>query len=313
MRQQDQDRHQDRDQDQAPGQEHGSGEPTEIPGAVLPEALRGYIGFLLRRVFARFTAEALSDDPQSRDFVVLDVLADQDASSQAEVAERLGINRTIMVRLVDRLEAAGYVTRTRNPANRRSYVLSLTEQGRTALDGMRAAVSERDARVTADLTAHERRRFDALLSRLLPEPDQSAVTSTAYLVAQAHYRMRRLGDDHLKAAGDLGLRTRHFGPLTAIDLLGPCPQQQLARYLAITEPAAAEVVDELVTAGLVARGRDPRDRRRYALELTDLGRDRLALVRTAVERLQADVLAALGADGERELKALLTKLLPVED
>lgn len=284
--------------------------PTEIADAALPDELRGFVGYLLRRVFARLTAEALQDGPRSRDFVVLDALAEQDAASQAEVAERLGINRTIMVRLIDRLELAGHVTRSRNPANRRSYVLSLTASGRAALDGMRAAVSDRDARITAGLTAPERRRFDALLGRLLPEPEQPAVRSTEYLVTQAHFRLRRLGDDRLAATG---LRVRHFGPLTAIDRLGPCPQQRLAHYLAITEPAAAEVVDDLVTSGLVARGRDPQDRRRYALVLTDLGRERLAVVRAGVERLQADVIDALGADGERELRALLVKLLPVED
>ncbi|MFD2354860.1 MarR family transcriptional regulator [Nonomuraea ferruginea] len=48
----------------------------------------------------------------------------------------------------------------------------------------------------------------------------------------------------------------------------PCAQQQLARRLDITELAAAQIVDELVRLGLVARGQDPADRRRYALELT---------------------------------------------
>lgn len=302
-------RQESRGRDDGPDTAAASG-PTEVPGAALPDELRGYVGYLLRRVFARLTAEAMQDGPRSRDFVVLDALAEQDAASQAEVAERLGINRTIMVRLIDRLELAGHVTRSRNPANRRSYVLSLTDSGRAALEEMRAAVSDRDARITAGLTARERRRFDALLAKLLPEPEQPAVHSTEYLVTQAHFRLRRLGDDRLAATG---LRARHFGPLTAVDRLGPCPQQQLAQYLAITEPAAAEVVDNLVTSGLVARGRDPQDRRRYALVLTDLGRERLAVVRASIERLQSDVTEALGADDERELRALLIKLLPVKD
>jgi DNA-binding MarR family transcriptional regulator len=271
----------------------------------LSAALRGSVGALLRRVYARFTAEALRDDPQARDFVVLDTLADSDADSQHELAERLGINRTIMVRLVDRLQDAGYVTRTRNPANRRSYVLSITDDGRRALDAMRQAVAARDARITAPLTPPERQRLNELLSLLLPEPEP--LKATAYLVAQAHYRLRRMGDALL---ADVGLRSRHFGSLPAIDELGPRPQQQLAQRLNITEPAAAHIVEELVQFGLVARGQDPYDRRRYALELTDLGRQRLVAVRDAAERLQAEVLDVLGADGERELRALLTKLLP---
>ncbi|MEV0590379.1 MarR family winged helix-turn-helix transcriptional regulator [Nonomuraea cavernae] len=265
------------------------------------------VGKLLRRVYARFTAEAVRDDPQARDYVVLDTLADQDADSQHELAERLGINRTIMVRLVDRLEDAGHVTRTRNPANRRSYMLSITEEGRRARDAMRRQVAERDARITAPLTPAERQRLNELLSLLLPEPEP--LQTTAFLVAQAHYRLRRMGDALLAGSG---LRTRHFGSLTAIDELGPCPQQRFAQHLDITEPAAAQVVDELVQLGLVARGRDPHDRRRYALELTDLGRQRLVVVHDALDRLQAEILDVLGAAAERELRALLGKLLPEE-
>jgi DNA-binding MarR family transcriptional regulator len=239
---------------------------------------------------------------------VLDTLADQDADSQRELAERLGINRTIMVRLIDRLEESGYVERTRNPANRRSYVLSITDAGRTALDEMRHLVSDRDARITAALSRRERQRLDELLRGLLPE--QPAIQSTEYLVAHAHYLLRRRGDALL---ADFGLKIRHFGPLFAIDRLGPCPQLQLAQYLDITEPAAAEVVDELVLAGLVARGQDPKDRRRYALELTRLGRQRLRIARGVVEDLNADVQDTLGADGVRDLRMLLTKLLPAEE
>ncbi|SEG76335.1 DNA-binding transcriptional regulator, MarR family [Thermomonospora echinospora] len=283
------------------------GEPGK---ADLGTALRASPGYLLRRVFVLFTGEAMRDGPHSRDFVVLDVLADQDATSQQELAERLGINRTIMVRLIDRLQDAGYVTRTRNPANRRTHVLSLTEDGHGALDEMRREMSDRDARITAPLTPDERLRLNELLNELLPEPGRPPVQSTEYLVAQAHYRLRRLGDGLL---ADVGLRTRHFSPLAALQQLAPCPQQRLADALAITEPAAAQVVDELVQAGLVVRGRDPHDRRRYALELTDLGRQRLPVVHDAARRLRAEVVDLLGAEAEQELRALLTKLLPTED
>jgi DNA-binding MarR family transcriptional regulator len=279
-------------------------------GAAPPDALRGDIGHLLRRAYAQFTAEAAGDgpdSPRSREFVVLDALAGGDARSQQDLAERLGINRTIMVRLVDRLQAAGFLTRARNPANRRSYVLALTAAGRAELAGMRRTMSERDARATARLSTSERRRFDELLAKLLPESEQLTVHSTEYLVTQAHLLMRRIGDE---ALSDVGLRARHFGALFAIDRFGPCPQQQLARYLAITEPAAAEVVDELVRAGLVVRGQDRQDRRRYALELSDLGRERMTGVQAAVDRMRATIRDTLGADAEAELRRLLFRLLP---
>ncbi|GAA3229099.1 MarR family winged helix-turn-helix transcriptional regulator [Actinocorallia longicatena] len=261
------------------------------------------LGALLRRAYTRFTAEA-GDDPQSRAFVLLDTLADQDAGSQQELAERLGINRTIMVRLVDELQADGFVTRTRNPANRRSYVLSITAAGRAARDAMRAVVAEREARVTSALSPVERQLLDKILTRLLPDPEH--VASTGYLVAQAHYRLRRTGDAMLS---EVGLRTRHFGFLGALAELAPCPQQRLARRLDITEPAAAQIADELVRLGLIVRGQDPDDRRRYALDLTPLGRERLVFVAEASRTLNGEVVALLGEEAAADLRVLLKRLI----
>ena len=96
---------------------------------------------------------------------------------------------------------------------------------------------------------------------------------------------------------------------SALEILAPCARRQLAQFLAITEPAAAELIDHLVRAGLVNRGRDQRDRRRYALELTDQGRHALSVVLKAVDQLQADTVLLIGADGDLELKKLLYKLV----
>jgi DNA-binding MarR family transcriptional regulator len=214
-----------------------------------------------------------------------------------------------MVRLIDRLEELGHVSRTRNPANRRSYVLSLTDAGRAALDEMRESMARRNAEIAAALTPHEQQRLTTLLGRLLPGTEQPATQSIEYLVTQAHLNQRRTFDALLVG---LGLRVRHFGPLTAIDALGPCPQQRLAQHLAITEPAAAEVVEELVQAGMVSRGKDPHDRRRYALELTDRGRALRPSLYEAGERMQSGTREALGADSEDELRSLLGRLLETQ-
>jgi DNA-binding MarR family transcriptional regulator len=278
---------------------------AEVPGA-LPEPLTDFIGYLLRRVYAQFSQTEDGTDTDSRDFLVLDALTGRNWESQLDLAERLGINRTIMVAVIDRLEARGEVQRTRNPDNRRQYVLSLTDRGRGTVEARRRAVAERDARLTAALSAEETARLDALLARLLPESAQPLVQGTEYLVAQAHHRLRRQGDDKLAGTG---LRVRHYGPLSALAAFGPWSQQRLAEFLAITGPAASQLVDELVKQDLVRRGRDPHDRRRYALEVTDLGREKLDVVAAAVRELADDVAQLLGPGGADELRTLLWKLL----
>ncbi|MBT2378654.1 MarR family transcriptional regulator [Streptomyces sp. ISL-111] len=280
-------------------------ETAEAPGA-LPEALTGFVGYLLRRVSAQFAA--CSDGPEggSRDFLVLDALTGGDWASQLDLAERLGINRTLMVGVVDRLEGRGQVLRTRNPDNRRQYVLSLTDEGRSAVEAGRRAVAERDARLTAALTPEQASRLDTLLARLLPPGTQDLVRGTGHLVAQAHHRLRRLGDEKLAGTG---LRVRHYGPLSLLATSGPCPQQRLAQELAVSGPAASQLVDELVAGGMVHRGRDPHDRRRHALELTELGHTQLKRVAEAVGLLAAETAELLGPGGEDDLRALLGRLL----
>ncbi len=280
-------------------------ETAEVPGA-LPEALTGFVGYLLRRVFARFAASSDGPEDGSRDFLVLDALTGGDWASQLDLAERLGINRTLMVGVVDRLEGRGQVLRTRNPDNRRRYILSLTDEGRSAVEAGRRAVAERDARLTAVLTPEEVSRLNALLARLLPPGTQDLVRGTGHLVAQAQHRLRRLGDEKLAGTG---LRVRHYGPLSLLAASGPCPQQRLAQELAISGPATSQLVDELVAGGMVHRGRDPHDRRRHALELTELGHTQLKRVAEAVRLLAAETAELLGPGGEDELRALLGRLL----
>ena len=61
---------------------------------------------------------------------VLNLLAEGPISQQA-LGEQLGIDRTTVVELIDELEQQGVVVRRRNPADRRSYALTLTPRGQT--------------------------------------------------------------------------------------------------------------------------------------------------------------------------------------
>lgn len=280
---------------------------AEVIGAAIAPELGRYIGFLIRRVHAQFAAATAEGDSRPRDHAVLVVLADGNAFSQVELAERLGINRTIMIGVLDRVEAAGWVIRVRRPGNRRAHMLSITDAGRAQLESLRVEVERLDEKVTPNLSAAERRRLNELVHRLLPEPERTPLqVGTQFLVAQVHHLLRKRGDAML---ADSGLRVRHYGPLTAIGIFGPCPQQKLANYLAITEPATAQLVEELVQSGLVLRGQDPDDRRRSALVLTEHGRQRLGEVSEAVERMQAGLVDILGADGDAELRSLLARVL----
>lgn len=279
--------------------------PPNLPGA-LPDALPGFVAYLVRRVHARFSASTAEQDADARDCLVLDALAAGDRLSQLELANWLGINRTIMVAVLDALEQRGEFARTRNACNRRSHVLSLTAQGHQTLAVRRRAVAERERTLTAALDPAEHTRLEVLLSRMLPGTEPLLARRPEHLLGQVHHRLRRLGDE--KLAGTR-LRVRHYGPLRGLQDLGPCAQQRLAGYLAIARPAASQLVRELVERRSVRRGQDPHDRRRYVLELTQLGREHLAAVANAVHVLEEETVELLGPDGAGELRSLLLRLL----
>jgi DNA-binding MarR family transcriptional regulator len=90
-------------------------------------------------------------------------LAVNQGRSQQALAEMIGVNATRMVFLVDELEKLGLVERRRNPADRRSHALYLTDQGMAAVDRVRAVTEEHEAEFTAGLTRDQRAQLAALL------------------------------------------------------------------------------------------------------------------------------------------------------
>lgn len=62
-------------------------------------------------------------------YLVLNVLWQQDARTVGAIAERLMLESSTLTPLLKRLEAAGLVRRTRNPANERQVVVTLTPEG----------------------------------------------------------------------------------------------------------------------------------------------------------------------------------------
>lgn len=74
-------------------------------------------------------------------YLVLNVLWRRDGQSVGAIAEALALESSTLTPLLKRLEAAGHVRRTRNPADERQVVVELTEEGR-ALRGRAGCLGE---------------------------------------------------------------------------------------------------------------------------------------------------------------------------
>jgi len=90
-------------------------------------------------------------------------LAANQGRSQQAVAEMIGVNATRMVFLVDELEKLGLVERRRNPADRRSHALYLTDHGLATVERVRAITVEHEAEFGAGLTEAQRAQLVSLL------------------------------------------------------------------------------------------------------------------------------------------------------
>lgn len=280
------------------------------PDRISP-TLRRYTSHLLRRAFHRasqLSHVGLPEGMQPRDFTVLGVLAEQEVLSQQDLADRLEINRTIVVKLIDKLAAAGYAVRTRNPADRRTYMLSVTDAGRRLLAEVDHTAVTGENEFLGPLTQRERRDLNRLLRDLVPEISQevSGEQPSSYFITLAYHRLRRRGNELM---AEHGLQARHSGALIALHDAGACSQQQLARTVGTTEATMVLVIDELEAAGAVIRERNPVDRRSNVLILTHEGVAMLGHSVDVLEQVQAEVVETLGEQRDKRLRALLTKLL----
>jgi DNA-binding MarR family transcriptional regulator len=111
---------------------------------------------------------------QPRQFGMLSRLAANEGMSQQAIGELMGLNPTRMVFLVDELERLGFVERRRNPADRRSYALYLTSQGREMLRRGQAAGQQHEAGIGFSLSSAEREQLASLLRRLADEQHVSS-------------------------------------------------------------------------------------------------------------------------------------------
>ncbi len=278
-----------------------------------PAGLPQLTGYLLRRAYARAAdcAQAcIRDDTGLRDVAQLALLEERGAMSQRQLAGLTHVNPTVMVKQVDSLEERGWVARERNPEDRRSYALRLTELGTKALATLRHELDDGERILTQPLTSKERARLRHQLRALLDGEGWMAIDSLAhhngFLIAQAHRLVREWAAD---ALAPLGVGPRDFGVLSTLGRDQPCSQNHLAEELGVSPPAALGFVDGLEQTGLVRRERHAADRRFYDLTLTAAGERRLAEALEAAASIQARVVERLGKAGDAELQRLLTKVI----
>jgi DNA-binding MarR family transcriptional regulator len=104
-----------------------------------------------------------------------------------------------------------------------------------------------------------------------------------------------------------GLRPRHVIALTILRDHGAMTQGALGDALRLDPANLVGLLNELEQRALLARRRDPNDRRRHIVELSPAGRTALARAERALASVQDDVLSGLDDDERCTLHTLLLR------
>lgn len=145
----------------------------------------------------------------------------------------------------------------------------------------------------------------------IPRPDLPQATD-ASLRAYVGYHMKRafhvFKGDLDRTLKEFDLRMVTYSALVLIVDTPGLRQAQLADALLVERPNFVVIIDELEKRGLIVRGRDPTDRRAYALKPTLSGQALCKWATEAVDRHEQRVFGLLSDTERQTLLAALAKI-----
>lgn len=133
------------------------------------DVLDELVGYAVRRaqlcIYEDFAATMEAEGITPQRFSSLVIVESNPGISQTRLAEVMGIARSGVVAIVDGFEEKGLVER-QAAEDRRSYSLTLTKAGARQLKRYKEAVKAHDDRISAALSATEKKQLRALLRKL---------------------------------------------------------------------------------------------------------------------------------------------------
>jgi DNA-binding MarR family transcriptional regulator len=137
----------------------------------IPDPLADQVGYLLSKAHLHVHVRANEAlEPLGltvKHYGLLTLLVHEGPISQGRLGEVMKIDRTTMVALVDDLERAGHVDRTRNPEDRRAYALAATASGRRIQRDAATLMKRVYNETLSPLSAGERRELLRMLRAIV--------------------------------------------------------------------------------------------------------------------------------------------------
>jgi DNA-binding MarR family transcriptional regulator len=233
----------------------------------------------------------------------------------SELADMLGISRQACNQAVKQVQAAGYITRTADPADGRAKQLTLSLRGtQLRRDGIHivAQLDQEFAKIVGDdhiadtsksLSKLYQHLSLGLSSRTAPRGD---TLMGALLPRLSDYILQRLME-LTRAKGHPGLKLSFGQVLTLISPAGGRIQQMAATH-DVSKQAISAIATELELLGYLKRETDPMDARQVVLQFTARGQKLIADSVASVDQLEAEFAAVIGKAALKRLQATVYEL-----
>jgi DNA-binding MarR family transcriptional regulator len=148
-------------------------------------ALPSFLAGNVARIGHRMLLHALAEhDLRLPHAAILAALSDFGPLAQYELAERLDIHRSHLVRYVDVLEQRALVRRERDPADRRRQNVALTSSGRQLWRRLQPVAERSQVQLLDVLSESERDTLLTLLARVLRAHDEARLQGAAEVPIQ---------------------------------------------------------------------------------------------------------------------------------
>jgi DNA-binding MarR family transcriptional regulator len=136
------------------------------------------VGYLIKRVRAALTMavdrELVDFDVSHDQWSILLMIATARGDTAAELSREAACDTSSMTRMLDRLEAKGFVVRTRSEDDRRVVHLALTPSGQVLADQLPKVMIRVMNRHLAGFSAEEVELLKGLLRRMLENASECA-------------------------------------------------------------------------------------------------------------------------------------------
>jgi DNA-binding MarR family transcriptional regulator len=140
------------------------------PGTSLLHRLHRASQTASERLFVELSDSSLTE----RQVVVLASINENQGGSQTDIVNATGVDRSTLADIARRLTKRGLVTRKRTKQDARAYAVTLTKEGRRALDIAGPIMAKVEAGMLAGLTIDQRNTLAQALEAMVMYPDASA-------------------------------------------------------------------------------------------------------------------------------------------